>query len=90
LPDGPLIVARDGLIVVVRLLPRAKADRLSGVASAEGGRVLKASVTASAESGRRDVSIAAGASCRSKVVRPACDPQRVIARISPEISRLRG
>jgi uncharacterized protein len=46
-------LARDGLRVVVRLLPRAKADRLLAVAeAAEGGRVLRASVTAPPEGGR--------------------------------------
>lgn len=43
---------RDGLRVAIRLSPRARADRLLAVATAEGGRVIKASVTAPAESGR--------------------------------------
>ncbi len=50
--DGPLKQAHDGLRVAIRLSPRAKADRLLAIASAEGGRVLKVSVTAPAESGR--------------------------------------
>ena len=51
--DGPLTVAGGGLILMVRLSPRAKVDRLAGIAPAAAGRrVLKASVTAPAEGGR--------------------------------------
>ena len=51
--DGPLNVAGDGLRVAIRLSPRARTDRLVAVAaSAEGGYVLKATVTAPAEAGR--------------------------------------
>jgi uncharacterized protein len=53
LSDGPLTLTRDGLRVAIRLSPRAKADRLSGVADAgTGGRVIKVSVTAPPEAGR--------------------------------------
>ncbi len=53
MPDGPLTPARDGLRLAVRLAPRAKTDRLLCVAAAaEGGRVVKASVTAPPEDGR--------------------------------------
>jgi uncharacterized protein len=52
LSDGPLRLAHDGLRVAIRLSPRAKADRLLAIATAQGGRVLKVSVTAPAESGR--------------------------------------
>jgi uncharacterized protein len=51
LSDSPLKLAHDGLRVAIRLSPRAKADRLLAIAAAEGGRVLKASVTAPAERG---------------------------------------
>jgi len=52
LPDGPLNSARDGLRLAVCLTPRAKADRVLGVAAtAEGMRVVKASVTAPPEDG---------------------------------------
>jgi uncharacterized protein len=50
--DGLITPTRDGLRVAIRLSPRAKIDRLLAVATAEGGRVLKASVTAPAEGGR--------------------------------------
>ena len=50
--DGPLNLARDGLRVAIRLLPRAKADRLCAVCVAETGRAIKASVTAPPENGR--------------------------------------
>jgi len=54
LPDeGPLKIARDGLGVAIHLVPRTKADRLIAIAvTAEGRRVLKATVTAPAEGGR--------------------------------------
>jgi uncharacterized protein len=53
LPDSPITPARDGLRVTIRLSPRARSDRLLGVAAvAEGGRALKASVTAPAQDGR--------------------------------------
>ena len=50
--DGPLRLAHDGLRVTIRLSPRAKANRLLAITAAEGGRVVKASVTAPAEGGR--------------------------------------
>ena len=53
MPDGPLTPARDGLKLSVRLTPRAQADRVLGVAAtAEGKRVVRASVTAPPEDGR--------------------------------------
>ena len=51
--DGPITIAGNGLRVAIRLLPRAKADRLVAIdVAAEGGRVLRAAVTAPAEAGR--------------------------------------
>ncbi len=106
--DGPLTPARDGLRVAIRLAPRAKGDRLLAVtATAEGRRVLKASVTAPAEGGRaneallhmlarawhlprRDLSIVAGATSRSKAVHVAGDPQQLIDKIAPELASLPG
>ena len=45
--DGPLCAAADGVRVVVRLTPRARADRLDGIAHlADGAAVLKVAVTA--------------------------------------------
>ena len=53
MPSGPIVPTRDGLWVAIRLSPRAKYDRLLGIAStAEGGRTFKASVTARARDGR--------------------------------------
>ena len=53
MPSGPILPTRDGLRVAIRLTPRAKCDRLLGIVStAEGGRTLKASVTAPAQDGR--------------------------------------
>ena len=51
--DGPVTIAGNGLRVAIRLVPRAKADRLVAIGvAAEGGRVLRAAVTAPAEAGR--------------------------------------
>ena len=53
MPDGPISTARDGLRVAIRLSPRARSDRLLGVAATgEGGHAIKASVTAPAQDGR--------------------------------------
>jgi uncharacterized protein len=53
LADDPLKPAPDGLRVAIRLSPRARSDRLLGIAAtAGGGRVVKASVTAPARDGR--------------------------------------
>lgn len=53
MPNGPLIPARESLKLAVRLTPRAKADRVLGVAAtAEGKRVVRVSVTAPPEDGR--------------------------------------
>jgi uncharacterized protein (TIGR00251 family) len=46
-------VAEDGLRVAIRLVPRARVDGLAAiVTTAEGERVLKATVTAPPEAGR--------------------------------------
>jgi len=106
LPDGPITPTRDGVRVVIRLSPRAKSDRLRGIAAtAEGGRAIKVSVTAPAQDGRAneallqllsqmwrlrrgDLSLAAGAGSRSKIVRVAGDPHQLLAKLSSEIASL--
>ena len=51
--DGPITPTRDGVRVVIRLTPRAGSDRLRGIAAtAEGGRAIKASVSAPPQDGR--------------------------------------
>ncbi len=51
--DGPLFQTRDGLRLAIRLSPRAKTARLNGLSvTAEGGRVLTATVTAPPADGR--------------------------------------
>jgi len=53
LPDSLIAPTRSGLSVTIRLSPRARSDRLLGIiATAEGGRAVKASVTAPAQDGR--------------------------------------
>jgi uncharacterized protein len=45
--DGPFRALADGVHIAVRLTPRARADRLQGIAQlADGAVVLKVSVTA--------------------------------------------
>ena len=45
--EGLLTAAADGVRVAIRLTPRARADRIDGIAaSADGGFVLKVAVTA--------------------------------------------
>ena len=39
---------------------------------------------------RRDLSIVAGLTGRTKIVRVAGDPQRLVAQVAPEIARLPG
>jgi uncharacterized protein len=53
LRDDPLVPARGGLRLTIRLSPRARADRVNGVmVTADGARVLTATVTAPPEDGR--------------------------------------
>jgi uncharacterized protein (TIGR00251 family) len=53
LRDGPLFQTRGGLRLAIRLSPRAKTARLNGLlVTAEGGKVLAATVTAPPEDGR--------------------------------------
>ena len=53
MPNSPIAPTRNGLSVAIRLSPRARSDRLLGsIASAEGGRAVKASVTAPAQDGQ--------------------------------------
>ena len=50
---APLSLAADGVRVVVRLTPRARQNRLDGIARlADGTQVLQASVSAPPEEGR--------------------------------------
>jgi uncharacterized protein len=96
----------DGLRVAIRLSTRAKSDRLVAVAAAaDGRRVVKATVPASAQGGRaneallqllarawhlprRDLSIVAGSTSRSKAVRVAGNPRQLIEKITIETAGL--
>jgi uncharacterized protein (TIGR00251 family) len=53
LPDGPLSLKGNGVQVEIRLSPGAKANRLTGIADAAGGRrVIKATVASPPKDGR--------------------------------------
>jgi len=100
----PLSVAGDGVRIAVRLTPRARADRIDGIARlADGSLVLKAAVTAPPEDGRaneallrlladawkqprRDLSLAAGAKSRNKLVHVAGDPAVLLRRIAAALT----
>ena len=100
--DGLLNVAGDGLRIAIRLSPRAPTDRLVAVAaSAAGGHVLKATVTAPAEAGRANealLQLLARAwhiprrdlSIIAGLVRVAGDSQRLVEQVAPELARLPG
>lgn len=58
--DGtsPFTVVGDGLRVAVRLTPKASRDRIDGiVAEADGGAVLKVTVTAVPEDGKANAAL---------------------------------
>jgi uncharacterized protein len=51
--NGPITLSREGVRVAIRLLPRAKTDRLLNVVTMpEGRHAIKASVTAPPQEGR--------------------------------------
>jgi uncharacterized protein (TIGR00251 family) len=51
--EAPFTAAADGVRAVIRLTPRARADRLGGIVrGADGAAMLKASVTAPPAEGR--------------------------------------
>ena len=80
---------KNGVLVAVRLTPKARAARLNGFAvQADGSFMLKASVTAAPERGKANkallakawrmprtaLSVAAGATGRNKQIHVAGDP----------------
>ena len=62
-PRIPLSAAADGVVVVVRLTPRARHDAIEGLGEAAGRRetmtVLRAAVTAPAEDGKANAALLA-------------------------------
>ncbi len=58
LPDPPFTPVDGGVRVAVRLTPKASRDAITGFADeADGGRVLKASVTAVPENGKANAAL---------------------------------
>ncbi|GAB3118135.1 DUF167 domain-containing protein [Novispirillum itersonii] len=57
-PSGPLFPAAGGVRLHVRLTPKASRDAIQGLADeADGGQVLKASVTAVPEDGKANAAL---------------------------------
>jgi uncharacterized protein YggU (UPF0235/DUF167 family) len=60
-PRIPLIAAADGVVLVVRLTPRARHDAIEGLGEAAGPRetttVLRATVTAPPEDGKANAAL---------------------------------
>lgn len=60
MPASPVRRVKDGVLVALRLTPKAKATRLIGLAGrADGATVLKASVTAAPERGKANQALIA-------------------------------
>lgn len=58
LPPGPLFPVPAGVRLHIRLTPKASRDAIQGLApEADGGQVLKASVTAVPEDGKANVAL---------------------------------
>jgi uncharacterized protein len=93
---SPLIAAAGGVRLAVRLTPRARAERIDGIA----GGMLNVAVTAPPVENqaneallrllakqwrlpRRHLSIIVGARSRDKIVKIAGDPAALIARLAP-------
>ncbi|OIR07995.1 hypothetical protein GALL_98580 [mine drainage metagenome] len=67
---GPLSPDRNGTRLAVRLTPKASADRIVGLADeADGGRVLKVTVTAVPEDGKANAALIALLSKRWKIAK---------------------
>ena len=100
-PTKPLTATSDGVRVAVRLTPRARAERIDGIADGQ----LKVSVTAPPAENqandrllrllarewrlpRRDLSIVIGAKSRNKIVHIAGDSAELLHRLGEIIAAL--
>ncbi len=71
---SPLSPDRHGTRLAVRLTPKASADRIVGVAAeADGGAVLKVTVTAVPEDGKANAALIALLSKRWKIAKSRMD-----------------
>ncbi|MBI5162269.1 MAG: DUF167 domain-containing protein [Magnetospirillum sp.] len=71
---SPLSPVANGLKVAIRLTPKASRDRVDGVvAEADGGAVLKVSVTAVPEDGKANAALIALLSKQWKVPKSSLD-----------------
>jgi hypothetical protein len=97
--DLPITATADGVRIAVRLTPRARAERIEGIAAG----ALKVSVTAPPVDNQanqallrflarawrlpgRDLSIAVGARSRNKIVHIAGEPVALMARLAIRIA----
>jgi len=70
--SGPVMATDRGVTVAVRITPKARRQRIEGVAEeADGGRVLKVSVTAPPEGGKANAALVALLSKTWKVPKSA-------------------
>jgi uncharacterized protein YggU (UPF0235/DUF167 family) len=95
--EVPFSAAADGVRVAVRLSPRARADRLDGIARlADGAAFLKVSVTAPPAENRanewrvprRDLAVVGGKKSRSKIVHVAGEPTALMQRLGAALASL--
>lgn len=71
---SPVSPARGGVRLAVRLSPKASGDRIGGIAAeADGGAVLKVSVTAVPEDGKANAALIALLAKRWKLARSSIE-----------------
>ncbi len=74
--EGPLTVTDRGVAVAVRVTPKARRERIDGLAAAaDGGQVLKVYVTAPPEDGRANDAVIALVAKTWKVPKSAVSVQ---------------
>jgi uncharacterized protein (TIGR00251 family) len=98
---SPLKIAANGVRVAIRLTPRARGERIDGItggafkvsvtappAENQANEALLRLLSREWRLPRRDLSIAAGAKSRNKIVQIAGDPKILAARLGSAIAAL--